>query len=372
VEHVTDAESNEPKPRKLTRSRVGLGLLSIAVLGTVALSFVPAPFVVESPGPVYNTLGTAADANGKQVPLITVSGAPTYPTKGDLSMLTVWASGSPGDNPSWLDIIGGWFRPDVAIVPMEAIYPSGTTRTDSEKAGQVQMDTSKQEAIAAAFQQLGIAYTSKVQVADVTKGYPAADVLKAGDVIDTADGTAVHDVSELRDVIKRVGIGRSISLTITRGTTDLTVSAPVVASKQDGKTPVIGILCGGVYDFPFTVDIQIDNVGGPSAGMMFALGIIDTLTPGELNGGENIAGTGEITANGTVGPIGGIVQKAYAARGSGADWMLVPAANCTDLVGHVPSGLREIRVTTLTGALAAVKRIASGTNTNSLPSCSTP
>ena len=106
--------------------------------------------------------------------------------------------------------------------------------------------------------------------------------------------------------------------------------------------------------------------------MMFALGIIDELTPGQLNGGEKIAGTGEITASGEVGAIGGIVQKAYAARDSGAKWLLVPTSNCDDLFGHVPDGIREIPVNTLDDSIAALKVIASGKDTDKLPHCPAP
>ncbi len=344
----------------------------MAVLGTVTLSFVPAPYVIETPGPVYNTLGTAAGADGKDVPLITVEGATTYPTEGELSMLTVWASGSPGDSPTWLDVVSGWFRPEVAVVPMESMYPTGTSRNDSVKAGQVQMDTSKQEAIAAALSQLDIPFASKIQVAEATPGYPAAKLLQQDDIIESADGIPVGDVSALRALIKKAGIGHSIDLVITRGTETLTVAAPIVASQQDNTTPVIGILTGGIYDFPFTVDIQINDVGGPSAGMMFALGIIDTLTPGSLTGGENIAGTGEIVASGEVGTIGGIVQKAYGARDSGATWMLVPKGNCDDLADHAPAGLRIVAVSTLAEAYAAVTAIGTATGADSLPTCPTP
>ncbi len=115
--------------------------------------------------------------------------------------------------------------------------------------------------------------------------------------------------------------------------------------------------------------IQLDNVGGPSAGMMFALGIVDQLTPGELNGGENVAGTGTIDAEGTVGPIGGIRQKLYGARDAGAEYFLAPAANCDEVVGHVPDGLQVIRTGTLEESLDALSVIAEGGDVASLPTC---
>ena len=120
----------------------------------------------------------------------------------------------------------------------------------------------------------------------------------------------------------------------------------------------IGILTGARYTFPYTVDFQLANVGGPSAGMMLALGIYDKLTPGALTGGAHIAGTGTITADGQVGAIGGIRQKMYGARNAGADWFLAPASNCDEVVGHVPDGLRVFAVSTLDEALTDVKAIA--------------
>ncbi|MSX40047.1 MAG: ATP-dependent serine peptidase containing a PDZ domain protein, partial [Actinobacteria bacterium] len=190
------------------------------------------------------------------------------------------------------------------------------------------------------------------------------------DIVKTADGIAIHNVSDLRAVIKTAGIGNSIELVVERNGATVNLTVGVVASEQDGITPVIGILCGGTYRFPFAVDISLADVGGSSAGMMFALGIIDTITPGLLNGGENVAGTGEISADGLVGPIGGIVQKAFGARNSGATWMLVPAENCADLVGHVPDGLRDVSVSTLDDAMAALHAISTQLGAKALPHCS--
>jgi PDZ domain-containing protein len=132
---------------------------------------------------------------------------------------------------------------------------------------------------------------------------------------------------------------------------------------------LIGVELDPSYRFPFSIRIGIDNVGGPSAGTMFALGIIDTLTPGSLTGGQRIAGTGTISAAGGVGAIGGIRHKMVGARRAGARWFLAPAANCAEVVGHVPAGLRVVRVRTLSEALDAVQRIAAHRETGSLPAC---
>lgn len=353
----------------MTRRGVGFAFLSAAVIGAVGLAVIPAPYVIQTPGPVYNTLGSVKDANDVETKLVTVSGTPTFETSGQLSMLTVYVTGSPDSHPTWLDVAMAWIRPDSAVLPMELLFPAGTTRTESTNAARIQMENSQQEAVAAALTNQGIDFESEVVVAEATKGYPADGLVEPDDIVVSADGVDIHNVSELRDVIAQVGIGHEVDLVLRRDGELVTVAVGVVASKQDGETPVIGILCGGAYVFPFSVDISLADVGGSSAGMMFALAIIDTITPGSLNGGENVAGTGEISADGTVGPIGGIVQKAYGARGSGADWMLVPVDNCADLVGRVPDGLRDISVATLDDALAALEAISSGSGTDKLPRC---
>ncbi|MEY4319536.1 MAG: hypothetical protein RL378_640 [Actinomycetota bacterium] len=359
-----------PRRPRLSRAGWGVTLMALSVIGTLGLALVPAPYVIETPGPVYNTLGSAEDADGNETPLITVSGTATYPTEGELSMLTVYVQGSPDSHPTWFEVAAAWMRPDYAVLPMQSLYPEGTTRTDSANAAKIQMDNSQQEAIAAALTHQGIPFESEIVVAEATPGYPAEKLVEPGDIVKAADGIPIENVSDLRAVINTAGIGNSIELVVERNGATVTLTVGVVASEHDGTTPVIGILVGGNYRFPFDVDISLADVGGSSAGMMFALGIIDTITPGSLNGGANVAGTGEISADGSVGPIGGIVQKAFGARNSGATWMLVPAENCGALFGHIPDGLREVSVSTLDDAMAALLAISTQSGTTALPHCS--
>jgi PDZ domain-containing protein len=131
------------------------------------------------------------------------------------------------------------------------------------------------------------------------------------------------------------------------------------------------VTTSATIDSPFTVDLRIDDVGGPSAGMMFALGIIDRLTPGSLTGGRHVAGTGTICGDGQVGAIGGIVQKMSAARAAGATLFLAPASNCSDVVGHIPSGLDVVAVDTLSDSLAALEHVRDQGSVTGLPTCST-
>jgi Lon-like protease len=145
------------------------------------------------------------------------------------------------------------------------------------------------------------------------------------------------------------------------------VSVGTIASPEDGRT-VLGVYIDPTFDFPFSVKIQIEDIGGPSAGTMFALGIIDMLTPGDLTGGKKIAGTGTIDADGRVGPIGGIRQKLVGARRAGASYFLAPADNCEEVRKHVPDGLAVVKVDTLDTARNAVTAIAAG-KAGSLPGC---
>lgn len=360
------------RPIGSLRRRLGLGFLVAAIVGAAGLAWIPAPYVLEMPGPVYDTLSSVEDTEGNEIPLISIEDAPTYPTGGTLKLLTVYVAGSPGDNPSWLDVIGAWFRPDYAVLPMDLIYPPGSTHDGEVEAAALQMANSQQEAIAAALTSLDIEFESSIVVEGAMSGYPADGLVEPKDVIESANGIPVANVSDLRAIIKAEGVGGEVVLGIRRGASTLDVAVDIVASENDGTTPVVGVYTTGSYVFPFDVSIELSDVGGSSAGMMFALGIIDELTPGQLNGGEDVAGTGEITALGDVGVIGGIVQKAYAARDSGARWLLVPEGNCADLYGHVPDGIREIPVTTLDEALSALSVIAQGTDTDRLPRCTAP
>ena len=179
----------------------------------------------------------------------------------------------------------------------------------------------------------------------------------------------VADAEALREIVN-AGDGDPIEVAIERGGVAQTVTVTPVQTEVDGETVwLMGITLLSDFDFPIDVTIQLNNVGGPSAGMMFALGIIDTLTPGNLNGGEKVAGTGTIAADGTVGPIGGIRQKLWGAKDAGADWFLAPESNCDEVVGHVPDGLRVFAVEDLDDSLAVLDAIRDGGDLDALPTC---
>lgn len=358
----------EERPRASRRARRGWTVLVIALALGLVMSFLPAPYVIEQPGPVYNTLGTQ-EQSGKDVPLISIDGAETYPTAGTLDMLTVSVRGTPESRPSWAELLSSWFDSSRAVVPIDAIYPPEVTTEQRDQQNAALMVDSQQEAIAAALTNLGIDYTTNVAVGAVDPAGAAADALVAGDVILSVNGQSFTTVDELRAALAANGTGAPASIVVRhQDGTEATLSiTPTATGTSDA--PALGISATYTYVFPFDVEIQLNDVGGPSAGMMFALGIIDMLTPGQLNGGQNVAGTGTIDAAGDVGPIGGIRQKMYGAKNAGATWFLAPASNCDEVVGNVPDGLTVFAVSTLSDSMTALQTIADGGDTSALPSC---
>jgi PDZ domain-containing protein len=365
-----DAEYDEYRPPATPWTvYFGFTLLVLAVVGAVLFAMAPSPYVVERPGPAFDTLGDVENSDGEDVPLIDIPDETTYPTSGELNLLTVYVDGSRERPLAWLEVAQAWFDASRTVLPIDRVYPEGQTDEEADEQSAADMSNSQQDAVAAALTELGIDYDSVLVISGVVDGTPADGVLEAGDEVLTAGGVAVENVDDLREELTDAGVGASVVLGIVRDGVDLDVTVVPVASTTDGS-PVIGVYAGTKYeDFPIDVNIQLENVGGPSAGMMFALGIYDKLTPGELTGGEKIAGTGTITGSGEVGAIGGIIQKMYGARDdAGADWFLAPASNCEDVVGNIPSGIEVFSVSTLDDAVEAVEAIANG-DTSDLARC---
>jgi PDZ domain-containing protein len=349
---------------------LGWILLVAAVVGAIVLGMSPSPYAVERPGPVYDVLGKT-EVNGTTVPLIDIPSEKTYPTTGTLDMLTVYIDGTPQNRVSWIQLAGSWFDPSRAAVPLDELYPAGQTVQQSYVESAIDMTNSQQDAIAAALTKLKIDYASQLVVARVIKGTPAAGKLKAGDELVSANGEQVTGLTMLQHTIQGNGVTKPVELVVRRkGELNTLEITPTI--NPDSKKPAIGIYTGSTYTFPFEVKIQLQDVGGPSAGMMMALGIYDKLTPGDLIGHAHIAGTGTIDPSGAVGPIGGIRQKLYGARDAGAKWFLAPDSNCNEVRGHIPSGLTVFSVKTLDDSLADIAAITSGGDTSKLATCSRP
>jgi len=345
----------------MSRRAITLLIAGIGVLACLVVVFlVPVPYVALIPGPTYNTLGPL---DGK--PVVQISGHRTYTAPGHLNMVTVSYIGGPGANPPFniIAALQAWLSPHEAVVPQQELFPPGQTQQQVVKQDSEQMANSQQTAQAAALCQLGIKFTTIDTIASTISGLPAAGRLRRGDVITAVDGKPVTCRSSAATMIRARPVGRQVELTITRGNTSRKIS---LRTASYGGQPVIGVNVVESFKFPFAVKINIGDIGGPSAGTMFALAIIDKLTPANLTAGKFIAGTGEISVDGTVSPIGGIQQKLAAARAAGATVFLAPAGNCQDTSGAVPPGLRVVKISTLSGAIAALNALKAG---QPVPSC---
>ncbi|MFE7238640.1 S16 family serine protease [Streptomyces sp. NPDC057580] len=259
---------------RLSRPRaLALCALPVAALFGVA-AVAPLPFTVAQPGTTANVLG---DVHG--TPVISIKGAPTRPTRGQLRMTTIIATGPTADVGIG-DVIDGWFRTDRAVLPRDSVYPTGGSEKEIEKHNLEDMKKSQNSAVDAALRYLG-------------------------------------------------------------------------------KAP-------GSVD----VTLHLADVGGPSAGLFFALGIVDKLdgngSGGDLTGGRTVAGTGTIEADGTVGAVGGVSLKTQAARRDGATVFLVPKAECKAAGAELPKGLKLIPVTTLKSAVSSLTALDKGAK---VPSC---
>ncbi|NJP68719.1 PDZ domain-containing protein [Streptomyces spiramenti] len=353
----------------LTSGLLLLGLLFAALL-------VKVPYAQMSPGPTVNTLG---EHNG--VPVLDIKGTETYETTGHLNMTTVRVTGV-NYRMSIADAMRGWLSPRAGVVPYETLYPDDRTADEVDQENAEEFSRSQESAKAVALRELGYELESETIVDSVVRGGPAEGELRAGDVILEVDGEPIDEPARVAEVVTRHEADEKVVFTVRRpverdteddagaaaaSDTDdaaeadaddevVDVTVTTAAAEDDGRA-IVGIQAGTAYVFPFEIDIELADVGGPSAGLMFSLGIIDKLTPEELTGGTFVAGTGTIAEDGRVGPIGGVVMKTIAARDQGAEYFLTPEANCRSLRGSAPDDLTLVAVGTLDDALTALEHI---------------
>lgn len=349
-------------------------LILIALLCAGVL--IKVPYSEMSPGPTVNTLGKV-DGD----PVLQIAKHKTYETSGNLNMTTVRVTGA-DYNMNLVEAVYGWLGHDSVVVPHDTLYPDGKTEEQSTQENAEEFSQSQESAKVAALTELGIPVASRVVVSSVLKDSPAQGTLHAGDVIKAVDGTAVKQREDVAKLVTRHKPGQDVTFTIIpaktaaaaekagkepEGTEKLTVTTEK-APKENRA--IVGIAAGTDHTFPFEIDIKLADVGGPSAGLMFSLGIVDKLTPGQLTGGKFIAGTGTIDDKGKVGPIGGINMKLVGARNAGARYFLTPDENCEAAASDTPGGLTLVRVKTIDDAKKSLEKISTG-DAAGLPSCST-
>lgn len=335
-------------------------------LGSAALAVaLPTPYILEGPGPAIDVLG---EQDGR--PVLTVQGGQDHPGEGRLDMTTVMVSGPPTGSTGLGELVSALADPGVDAQPRELVYPTGESADRVSQENAAAMTDSQEVAAAAALRALGRDVPAELSVAGFTPGSPAAGALKEGDVVVDAGGSPVRDLAGIRAAVDAAGPG-PVSLTLRRGGAEQTVDVPVAAADPaTGRSWQLGVLLQERYELPVTVDFGLEDIGGPSAGLMFALSVIERLSPTDLTGGAHIAGTGTITADGVVGPIGGIPQKVEGASRAGATVFLAPRENCADLAGRVPDGITVYAVDTLATARGVVEAVGRGERPQDVPTCS--
>ena len=250
------------------------------------------------------------------------------------------------------------------MIPLSIAFPPGQNVQQQNAENAQLMTDSQKDAVAAALNELGYHFAQRIVVKQVANG-PAKGVIEVGDVITAVNGATVKGVQSLRDQLAKNGAGTTATISIVRGGKKQDVT---VTPEKTAGSVVIGIGASMDYTFPFDVTIQLNNVGGPSAGLMMALSVYDTLTEGSLTDNKKIAGTGTIDGSGNVGPIGGIQQKIPGAASDGAKLFLVPAGNCQDVEGAANGDMRLTRVETLDDAIKAIETWTEDPNAK-LPTC---
>jgi Lon-like protease len=330
------------QPAKGLEHRSGLAALAAVVAAVVASASLQVPNLALSPGPTRDV-----------VELIRIEGAEPASVSGDLLMTTVSVRSVRA-----FQVVLGWLNPSTEIVGREAIIPRGFTREEADRRSSDQMMDSQVNAAAAALALLGYEVgvtTSGVRVARVMPDVPAFELLREGDVIVAADGQNVARVDDLVHVVGSQEVGEVVELHVRRGDDEITVETATVGRPENPTEPIIGIDVDDVrhFELPLLVDIDSLAIGGPSAGLMYAVGIVDLLDERDITRGRVVAGTGSIDFEGRLGMVGGVPHKVRAARGVGADLFLVPADGLT-VACSVAGDLEVAGVDTLEDAVRAL------------------
>ena len=362
--------SQEDRRRRRLRRAVAAGTFVLVVVLIAAVFLVPVNAVIEAPGPTWNVLdnGKSADQD-----VLKVSGTETYPTEGALRMTTVSVSGCPGYPVTTADLIAAWISSDRRIVDRNEVCPQDQSAQQVEETGKAQMTASQDSAVIAALIETGMAGAMHLTVTEVIEQQTSTEI-QAGDVLETitpegGEATTITSFSQLRELMTTIPEGTRVTLGVNRGEQQTTAALTTITPQEGTTGSLLGLSLKISVDSTVEASFGLSDVGGPSAGMMFALGVVDEITPGSLTGGKDISGTGTINMDGQVGPIGGIQQKMAGARNSGSRFFLAPASNCDEVRGHEPEGMQVFAVSTLHEAVTATEAIASG-NTSGLTTCS--
>lgn len=320
-------------------------MVSLLVVGITT----PAPVVALGRGPTFDTLG---EFDGR--PVVTITALPTYPTSGQLNMTTVGVT----DGLTMVEALTQWASGDFKIIPRTSVFPPGASAEEVASQNREQFVDSQFSAETAALDHLGL--TTEVFVDGLPDGSPSAGVLAVGDRLFSVAGRPVQGLESLHEALADTRPGQSITVGLQRNDDPPQQVLVTLGESPTGPRGMLGVLPGARPPGDAEIIISLGDIGGPSAGLIFALAVVDKLTPGELTGGRFVAGTGTIRFDGVVGRIDGIRFKMLTARESGATVFLVPADNCAEARSTAPEGLQLVKVDDLAGAVTALDALRAG------------
>lgn len=330
-----------------------------AVLLAAGLA-IPIPYVAVSPGVTYNVLGTV---DGTRVIAFSGDGVPAEANRDEdspdnsgshLNMTTITIT----DHITLFQSLGLWATGRFALAPREDYFPPDQTVDQVIEQNAQQFRDSQSAAEIAALRYLK--YPNVVYVGTIMNGSPSSGILQPQDRIVSLDETAITDFASLKAALDHTTPGQTVSVGVEREGRTVTEKVTLGSNPSVGSQGVLGIGAAERPDAPFDTTISLERIGGPSAGLMFTLGIIDRLSDQDLTGGRFIAGTGTMDNDGNVGPIGGVLLKLITAREAGATVFLVPADNCAEALTQVPDGLQLVKVATLDDAMNALQTLRDG------------
>ena len=346
----------------MVRSLPRVPILLVLILLITAF-VIPLPYVIIEPGDPQNTLGKVEKGSSKR--LIEITGVKTFPTTGKLNLTSIYVS-SPEAKILGFDVLTAWIDGEKSVQPREVFFPKGISNKEVNQQNALDMRQSQEHAKVSALHYLGYKIPEKIIISTITKASPNKKILQNGDEIIKLNGVEVASAADFRKQLAAISVAKTPSdkmqLTILRKSEEKVFT--VSTYKLPAKQKVLGLMVESKYHYPFTIKIGLKDVGGPSAGLMFSLGIIEKLRSENLTRGRNISGTGTIDAFGKIGPIGGIEEKLIGAARAGSKLFLAPALNCDD-IHHIPKGLQVVAVETLAEAVTALKN----QDLESLPAC---
>lgn len=336
------SEDGTPATRRAPRWPIVLAAV-VLVVGVAVLLLWPVkvPYYAMSPGPVEEVSD-----------LVTIDEEATFESDGELYLLTVGLR-----EVNMFEWVEAQFDAETDLIEREKIRPSGVTQEEVTRRNLESMNESIDTAVFVALAHLGydVRFVGDgAEVLEVVADSPAEGNLEVGDVVTAVDEERVATADEAADRIRAHGIGDTITLSGTRGEEGFSVEVTLGPHPDLEGAPMVGVVFDTAnlqLDLPIDVRIDSRNIGGPSAGMMYALTVIDLLTEGDLTKGHRIAGTGTIRFDETVGPIGGVRQKVFAARGIGAEYVFVPIDNLEDALTAAGDEIQVVGVETLQDAL---------------------